>query len=149
MSLFTFRRIEAGRVFSSQEDCHRLFLNNLVREIVHLMATAHLRLEPNLPKPGNGSEDGEVLSGNDDSHSQSPVDKPRSVHSRETPRRKARRRSKYDILEEGWNKKFTDLSSKVDLLLNRTLSLPTPAPQRPLTVESVYSDASSDDDASK
>ena len=146
---FTFRRIEAGSVFSSQEDCHCLFLNNLVREIVHLMATAHLRLEPNLPKPGNGSEDGEVLSGNDDSHSQSPVDKTRSVHSRETPRRKARRRSKYDILEEGWNKKFTDLTSKVDLLLNPTLSLPTPAPQRPLTVESVYSDASSDDDASK
>ena len=31
---FTFRRIEAGCVLSSQEDCRRLFLNTLVREMV-------------------------------------------------------------------------------------------------------------------
>ena len=89
-------------------------MNKLVREIVQLMATAHLQLEQNLPYPGNGSEVGEGLSGNDDSHSQSPVDKSRSVHSRVTPRRIARRRSRYDTLEEGWNKNFTDLSSTVD-----------------------------------
>ena len=59
------------------------------------------------------------------------------------PRSKARRHSRYDILEEGWNKKFTDLNAKVDLLLNR---LPTPTSQRCRHAESIYSDWSSEDD---
>lgn len=111
------------------------------------MAAAHLQLEPNLPKPEEGSEDGEVLSGNDDSHSQRRADKPRSVHSHETAKRKGRRRTKYDILEVGWNKKFGDFSSKVDLRLAHTML----APQRHLHVESVYSGpgSSSEDETSK
>lgn len=108
------------------------------------MAGAQLRAAPNLPAPEHVSEDGELLSGNDDVHP--PVDKPRLVDSHDTPRSKAKRRSRYDILEESWNKKFSDLTAKVDLLLTR--SLPTPQSQRRRHVESVYSDSSSDDDIS-
>ena len=106
------------------------------------MAGAQLLAALNLPVLEHGSEDGEDLSGN--GKSQPPVDKPRLVGSNEMPRSKARRRSRYDILEEGWNKKFTDLNAKVDLLLNR--SLPTPTPQSCRHVESIYSDSSSEDD---
>ena len=110
------------------------------------MANAHLRLEPNLPTPNHGSEDGEILSGNDDSHSQAPVDKPRSVNSRTKSKRKARR-SRYDILEEDWNTKFFNLNSKVDLLISRTM--PTDTPQRRRNVDSIYSSSSSEDETSK
>ena len=106
------------------------------------MAGAQLPATPNLPVPEHGSEEGEVLSGIEES--QPSVDRPRLVGSNKTPRSKARRHSRYDILEEGWNKKFTDLNAKVDLLLNR--SLPMPTPQRCRHVESIYSDSSSEDD---
>lgn len=87
------------------------------------------------------------MSGNDDSHSQRRADKPSSVHSHETANIKGRRRTKYDILEEGWNKKFGDLSSRIDFRLARTM----PAPQRHLHVESVYSGPGSisEDETSK
>ena len=102
------------------------------------MASAQLRAAPSLPAPEHGSEDGEVLS--NDEGSQPHVDKPRSVDN--TPRSRAKRRSRYDILEESWNKKFEDLNSKVDLLLSRTLSSTTPQRRR---VDSVYSGSDSEE----
>ena len=64
------------------------------------MAGAQLRAEPNLPTPDQISEEDE-LSENDDFLSfQTPVDKPRAVNSSKTSKSKARRLSKYDILEE-------------------------------------------------
>ena len=108
------------------------------------MAGAQLRVEPNLPTPDQISEEGE-LSENDDFQSfQTPVDKPRAVNSSKTSKSKARRHSKYDILEESWNKKFGDLNEKVDLLLTRSM----PGPQRRRHVESVYTDSSSNEEVS-
>ena len=108
------------------------------------MAGAQLRAEPNLPTPDQISEEGE-LSENDDFQSfQTPVDKPRAVNSSKTSKSKATRGSKYDILEESWNKKFGDLNEKVDLLLSRSM----PAPQRRRHVESVYTDSSSNEEVS-
>ena len=108
------------------------------------MAGAQLRAEPNLPTPDQISEEGE-LSENDDFQSfQTPVDKPHAVNSSKTSKSKARRRSKYDILEESWNKKFGDLNEKVDLLLSSSM----PAPQRRRHVESVYTDSSTNEEVS-
>ena len=69
---------------------------------------------------------------------------PRAVNSSKTSKSKARRRSKYDILEESWNKKFEDLDEKVDLFLSCSL----PAPQGRWHVESTYSDSSSNEEVS-
>ena len=66
------------------------------------------------------------------------------VNSSKMSKSKARGRSKYDIMEESWNKKFGDLNEKVDLLL----SLSLPAPQRPRHVESVYLYSSSNEEVS-
>ena len=101
------------------------------------MADAQLRAAPNLPMPEHVSEDGEVLS-NDEP--QPLLDKPRSVDN--MPRSRARRRSRYDILEESWNKKFLDLNSKMDWM-SRTV--PSNMPQRRCHVESIYSGSDSED----
>ena len=80
---------------------------SVTRELLFVfMAGAQLRAEPNLPIPEQIPEEGE-LSENDDFQSfQTPVDKPRALNSSKTPKSKAKRRSKYDILVESWNKEF-------------------------------------------
>ena len=75
---------------------------------------------------------------------QTPVGKPRAVNSSKTSKSKARRRSKYDILEDSWNKKFGDFNEKVDMLFSRSM----PAPQRCRHVESVFIDSSSNEEVS-
>ena len=140
-----FRRIEVGRFSALKKIFISIFSSSVTRNLLFLIiAGGQLRAEPNLPIPEQISEEGE-LSENDDFQSfQTPVDKPREVNSSKTSKSKAIRRSKYDFLEESWNKKFGDLNEKVDLLLSRSM----PAPQRCQHVESVYTDSSSNEEVS-
>ena len=105
----TFGEFEVGS-FSALRKFISNFSSSVTRKLLFvIMAGAQLRAELNLPIPEHISEDGE-LSENDDLQSfQTPVDKPRAVNSSKTSKSKARRCSKYDILEESWNKKFTGI----------------------------------------
>ena len=97
----TFGEFEVRRFSALKKIFISNFSSSVTRELLFvIMAGAQFRAEPNLPIPEQISVEGE-LSENDDIQSfQTPVDKPRAVNSSKTSKSKARRRSKYDILEE-------------------------------------------------
>lgn len=89
----------------------------------------------------NWSENEEISSGQGNL---STVDKPRVD---DTPKSSRKRRSKYDILEENWNKQFSTLSSKVDKLLDSMLSqrqTSEASKSKKRRLEEIYTDSDSE-----